>query len=181
MKQIMGWQIIGLLATTLPFGYVKYKSASGPTFEFCHGHSVNVDKIILEYQRLDTADIEFDSKLLLIGGVPLQIIHFAELLIYFYLYVYQYNHNKNMVRNGVLSGERLRQRQQRNVVTMSGQAMTFLVQLTFFAIAQVSINVKSVQVLEPASLPVYLIVVSALVSLTQICASPEMRDHYFKI
>lgn len=159
-------------------GIAKFLSGTALTYEFCEGRSAKMHEYIAEYEGASLENRRYGVIVVSITIASSQFIIFLELAIYLFLYHHQYKHNKTMQRNGIFSNEVIAQRHRKNVITLSGQTTTFVVEMIGTTIVQLLINVKSIEILEPASFPLCLIVVEAITAITHIWSSPELRRFY---
>ena len=109
------------------------------------------------------------------GMVLLQIFVVAELVMYIILFKDLYCHNKEL-KNGNslgLSADTLRKRQKKNVITLFGQCLSFVIEIvgTFIITfpIQGSINDGPIRIF-----------LAALLVASYFVASPELKRFYFK-
>lgn len=178
MMKIIGLEVIMVAGQVAGTGYGNYYSGAGLAQTFCSGHSSEMNKLITEYQGSTAEDITFGLLFTLIAVGTGQIAIITELLVYCYLYIFQLRHNQRMASEGLFSQEIVVQRHQKNVITMSGQASAFCIECIASIIIQIMMSQK-VELLESASFPLVLVVLEALVTISHIWSSPELRRFYW--
>ena len=70
------------------------------------------------------------------------------------------------------------QRRRKNVITMSSQAITFLIECFASIVIMILTNLK-VKAFEAASFPLFLVICEALITISHVWASPELRRFYW--
>ena len=104
----------------------------------------------------------------------LQVCIPLELLCYIVIYWTLRQKNKSLVN--IVQDDVLEYRAKKNAITLTGQALAFVIELTYSILAQVLIHFgPAIGVFEPGATPCALIVAMAAVTSGQILASPELR------
>ena len=70
-------------------------------------------------------------------------------------------------------------RKRKNVITLTGQTITFFMEIVVTILMQLLYTKSGIEFLEPSEMTAYLIIGSMIVTLTQIYTSPELRRFYF--
>ena len=97
-----------------------------------------------------------------------------------YLVIFWGLHKQNKFHTRGLSLETIKHRNKKNAITLSGQVLSFVVELCTSIIAQLLIMDNSFGILEPAALTCWIIVITSTVSVLQFMTSPELRRFYIK-
>ena len=66
-------------------------------------------------------------------------------------------------------------RSRKNAITLVGQSISFVVEVTYGILMQFLTHSRSNGILEPAALPCVLMIAIAIITWTQILTSPELR------
>jgi len=178
MWKILALELMGMMTFVAGIGYGNYYSGTGLAYTFCRGHSTEMNTIIAEYQGSSQANIAFGIKFTsaVTGAGSINLI--VELLIYWYLHVLQEKHNSSMASHNILPQDVLIARHRKNVITMSSQAATFMIEcfLTVTVIIMLNLNVKA---LEAASFPLILVFMEVTITISHIWSAPELRRFYW--
>ena len=88
---------------------------------------------------------------------------------------YIFEHNKTM--NATVSKDELQRRRRGNIITLSGQASTFVLETIGTLTCQFMIR----GFFEPASFSCMLVVMTALLSASHVFSSPELRRYFVEL
>ena len=108
----------------------------------------------------------------------MQALFLAELVIYIKIWYILWKHDQGMKH--LLSSKDLQQRKRKNVMTLSGQVISFFIEfiVSLFTLAQVFNN----DMADPSVMPMVIITSTSVVSMSQLWTSHEsMRYIKFKL
>ena len=108
----------------------------------------------------------------------IQALFLAEVVIYIKIWYILWKHNQGMKH--LISNKDLQQRKRKNVITLSGQVISFSVEfiVSLFTLAQVFNN----DMADPSVMPLVLITSASIISMAQLWTSHEsMRYIKFKL
>ena len=141
---------------------------------------MKMDDIIQEASGSSKWQIEVGHKFTITALFYLQVFIVAEMAIYVFLFYDVYHHNEEL-KNGNslgLSTDILNQRKQRNVITLVGQFLAFIIEI-------IGVNLILLVVVYHGTndfvgiVPRLKIFGSALLMITYFLTSPELRNFYF--
>ena len=97
-----------------------------------------------------------------------------EFACYIAIYLSIREHNRSFFQ--IVQEDILKKRAKKNAITFTGQAIAFIVEVTYTVLMQLLLHFGSVGgFFEPGALPCALIVVMAGITSAQVLASPELR------
>ena len=147
---------------------ISHFKTSSPEMEFCTGLSD------LANQSQETAD---KGKNVLMGVIfIIQTLICTEVTMY--LVIFWGLHKQNKFQTRGLPLETIKHRKKKNAITLTGQVLSFVVELCTSIIAQLLIMDNSFGILEPAAMTCLVIVITSTVSVLQFMTSPELRRFY---
>lgn len=147
-------------------------------FEFCHGHSFVVTEVILKYQGTPEETIQFGRRLLFTAFFIGECAMVTELIIYVDLFKFQNRHNQQLSKDKIVTPEQIQKRYRKNVITLSGQGLTFLVRIGLTMLAHFLLTVTSNDFIRPASFPIWRIIIGSVHEIAYFWSSPELRRFY---
>ena len=93
-----------------------------------------------------------------------------------YIAIYWSMRERNKSFFQIIQEDILKKRVQTNAITFTGQAIAFIVEITYSFIMQILLHFGSVGgFFEPGALPIVLLVTMAGITSAQVLASPELR------
>ena len=153
---------------TLCWTAISFYETSSPEMEFCTGLKESADL------SQETAG---KGKNVLMGVIfIIQTLICTEVTMY--LVIFWGLHKQNKFHTRGLSLETIKHRNKKNAITLSGQVLSFVVELCTSIIAQLLIIDNSFGIFEPAALTCWIIVITSTVSVLQFMTSPELRRFY---
>ena len=102
-----------------------------------------------------------------------QGLFIAELAIYTWILFNLWKHNKRNHSEGIITEHMKKERNQKNVITLYGQVLAFLVETAFNIYALV--HFSNLSMFEASFMPISQIVASTIISAIQLATSHEMR------
>ena len=91
---------------------------------------------------------------------------------------YLFVQDKFAAKKGIVSMESTRARNRKNVVTLSGQALTGFIKIFIAAFTSFMVSATEVFGMEPAFYVILIPVMSSVVSMILFCTSPELKRHF---
>ena len=180
-NKLCSWLIAGELAanvflvTNVWIG--TYMANTSMSMQFCRGQKELLSQVISLHSGSTQDHFNIRKNVIIINIILGQICICMELGIYIYLFYFLHANN---IRNPALSLDMKKAKLRRNGITLSGQVMSFLVEIIVTVGIQMLIGFKVVQI-EPAVVSsVVQIIFSSCVTLCHILASCELRNHYFR-
>lgn len=157
---------------------VEY-SAKAMTMEFCHGYSSNMYQILDKYRGFSDEDINFGISVTRAIFVVGQLVIVARLGCYLAIFLHMKKHNDNCELKSMLPIKELKQRHDKNVISLYGQVVIFALELVLSVIFQ-QVLFSNMALLPSGSYSFMIMIVTAVVSVVRITmASPELRRFYF--
>ena len=105
-----------------------------------------------------------------------QALILMEFVCYIAIYLSMRERNKSFFQ--IIQEDILKKRVQTNAITFTGQAIAFIVEITYSIMLQILLHFGSVGgFFEPAALPIVLLVTMAGITSAQVLASPELKSH----
>ena len=119
--------------------------------------------------------ISFGKQIHSCGVFVIQMFIIAEFIMYIILFKEFYEHNKELQNKNSLgiSVDKLFKRQKKNVITLSGQCFTFVIEIVITLVAQFAIHLD----FSPLNSNLFL---STLLVASYFVASDELKTFYFK-
>ena len=125
-------------------------------------------------EGISVDQIQFGKRLLSGSVAIIQVCVLLEFLSYISIYWSLTEQNKSFIK--IVQDDVLKKRAKKNIITLTGQALTFIVELTYSMFAQLLIHYgPELGVFVSGVLPCGLIVTMAAYTTTQILSSPELR------
>ena len=173
---LAGFLISVSMITLCAWGYSQFGWEKAVLYQFCMNMGPVEVSTIHEY-----ADTEND-----LNGTPIAIVRIVistvsqsllvlELAIYVWILFNLWKHDQKNHSDGIITKDMKRERNQKNVVTLRGQALTFFVETAFNI--YIMIHYSDHDVVQASFMPLSLIVVSTVISLIQLITSHEMRRY----
>ena len=147
----------------------------------CKGYSMDMDHIIEKATGTSQWNIDVSVYLTIVNIAYLQVLIIFEFMAYLILFWHMKRYNENLQRGGNLlniSEKTLYQRKRKNVITFVGQFACFIVEIMTTVILQI-LTVYHGSNAGNGLLPPLAISGSAMLAMTFIIASPEIRRFYF--
>ena len=103
----------------------------------------------------------------------IQALFLAEVVIYIKIWYILWKHNQGMKH--LISNKDLQQRKRKNVITLSGQVISFSIEfiVSLFTLAQVFNN----DMADPSVMPLVLITSASIISMAQLWTSHESKRY----
>ena len=118
--------------------------------------------------------IQYGKRALSVSIALGQVCILLEFLCYFVIYWSLRKQDKSFFK--IVQDDILKKRAKKNTITFTGQAIAFIVEVTYTMLMQLLIHFGSVGgFFEPGALPCALMVTMAAITSAQVLASPELR------
>ena len=118
--------------------------------------------------------IKYGKRALSVSIALGQVCILLEFLCYFVIYWSLRKQDKSFFK--IVQDDILKKRAKKNTITFTGQAIAFIVEVTYTMLMQLLIHFGSVGgFFEPGALPCALMVTMAAITSAQVLASPELR------
>ncbi len=144
---------------------------SNNTFEFCRGYTTKMAHVLMkqsEEQKENGKHLLHSSILFCQAFVILEFV--------FYVVLFFSLREKNKSFFKIVQQDVLEKRAKKNTITFTGQAITFIVEVTYIILMQLLIQFGKVGgFFEPGILPCCMMAAMAIITSSQILASPELR------
>ena len=115
-----------------------------------------------------------------IKTVIVQTMVIGEFFIYVRILFSIWKHDKNAKNRDIISPQDLKQRNQKNIITLYGQAATFFVEFTISIYLLIYHFYIPVENRDPSHLVITFLISHTIVSVTQFLCSHELRNFVFK-
>ena len=139
---------------------------STDALEFCRGYSTRMTQVLM---NITLEEQEFGMVQLHATILFLQSFIILEFICYLVVYWSLREQNKSFIN--IVQEDVLKARTKKNTITLSGQAITFLVEVTFSILLQISVHF----VFGLGALTVAGLVAMGAITASQILSSPELR------
>ena len=138
-------------------------------FQFCMDFKIDSG----DTNSGDVVHDEF-TKALRVGPLAAcQILIVGELLIYLWILCHLFKHDKEQLKEGIITKYMKEERNQKNVVTLFGQASSFLIELIISIYTIV--HVSNSKLADPSVMPISVICGFTIIAITQFLTSHEMK------
>ena len=144
---------------------------SSNTFDFCRGYTTKMAHVLMNQ---NPEEKEKGKRLLLTSILFPQTFVILEFIFYIVIFLSLRERNNSFLQ--ILQRDVLEKRTKKNIITLTGQAITFTVEVTYTLLMQTLIHFGKVGgFLEPGILPCALIPAMAGITASQLLSSPELR------
>ena len=96
-----------------------------------------------------------------------------ELLIYLWIIYHLWKHDKENYQAKIITETMKRERQQKNVITLKGQVLSYVIETSFGI--YISVHMANFAFADASVMPIYLIIMSTAISIVELTTSNEMR------
>ena len=143
-------------------------------YQFCMDMEKMEVEALLRYKNLLT---EFDLAMILrLGiGVVISLMLIGELTIYVGIAYYLWNHDKRSQLNKTITVTMRKERNQKNVITLGGQAFAFFVEI--ITAVYVMFHMKYTNLTDPSTMSIVILTTNSIVSLSQLVSSHELKRY----
>ena len=150
-------------------GYDTY--GSSPGYEFGRGYTSKMAHILM---RQTEERMNWGGKVILFSILFVKSLIILEFVCYIVIFWSLREKNKALIN--IVQEDVLKKRAQKNTITLTGQAVTFVVEMTFAILVNFLVHYGTLGgFFEPGAFPCALLVGMAAVTSSQILASPELR------
>ena len=144
---------------------------SSNTHEFCRGYTTKMAHVVMK-QTEDEKDFGKDHLHATI--LFAQSFNILEFICYVVVYWKLLEQNKSFLN--ILQKDVLEKRAKKNTITLTGQAITFSVEITYSVLMQVLMHFGTLGgYFEPGALPCFGVVAMGAITASQVLVSPELR------
>ena len=144
---------------------------------YCQGYSLKMSKVLTQASGVSLEEINTASSLMFLIVCCVQAIIMAELGIYLLLFYHLYQNNE-LVKASI-SEDVLKSRRKRNLITLTGQFATFVVETSVSVVIQIAYITS--EEIEGSGISFMFVSTTALMTICHFWASPELKRFYFKI
>ena len=167
--------LIGSLMVGL-FLLAAYYTNVATHLDFCRGYTKNMRYIISVHAQEDNAEnVYLGEKMNNIALIMCQLIILFEFLCYLTIMVSIYLHDKKMAQHKVIDTKVMKQRTKKNAITMTGQCLSFMVELGYAMLLLILYNWDGWGIFKYGNISVLLIFCWTAITLIQIGTSPQIR------
>ena len=148
-------------------------TTSDKPLDFCRGYSRTMSTILADYQQGDP-----DQSLVMITNLTLlicQVIIIFEFVCYIVIMFSVFMHDIKLATDKVIDTNVMKQRNKRNAITMTGQVLSFLVELGYAILLLFLYNKKESGIFKEIDTWILVIFVWTTITVIQIGTSPEIR------
>ena len=170
VELVLGSLMVGL------FLLAVYHTNVATHLDFCRGHSRHMRYIISVHEQGDNAEnVLWGEKINNIALIMCQLIILFEFICYLTLMASIYLHDKKLSQHKVIDTKVMKQRTKKNAITMTGQFLSFIVEIGYAILLLVLYNCDGWGIFKYGNISVLLIFCWTTITLVQIGTSPEMR------
>ena len=159
------------LISTNAVGYQMFGWEKALDYQFCRDMGVEQVEIITKYNNEEFNNILYKT----LRFAPLmtaQSLILAELLIYVWIIYHLWKQDKKNLEDKIITNHMRKQRNQKNVITLRGQILTFLIELAYSI--YIAIHASDFSLVDPSVMVISLIIASSTISVVQLLSSHEM-------
>ena len=144
---------------------------------FCNGRSLTMEHVLAESSGIPLGNIHFGMKLLLFGVSIGPVFFIAEMCCYCAICYKIFKHNTLNLAN--LPMKIIKKRKHKNVVTLSGQMINFIIEFAVNIIVQIMLGFSNeAEIVEPSFFPIYVSIGYTAISISYYFTSHELKDYY---
>ena len=159
------------MISTIAVGYNTFGWEKAIHYQHCSDMGSDQVQTVHNYNNKD-----FDDKLYktlrLVSPMTAQTLVFAELCIYFWIIYHLWKHDKKNFEDKIITNHMRKERNQKNVITLRGQILTFLIELAYSI--YIAIHASDFSLIDPSVMVISLIIASSTISVVQLLSSHEM-------
>ena len=141
-------------------------------YQFCMNFGAEKVDVIHQYES-DYFDVSLYWILRFGPNIIAQIMIIAELGIYVWIIWNLKKHDEVNFKNKIITEDMRRERHQKNVITLKGQAAGFAVEMAY--ITYVAIHSSNFSLVDPSVMPISQIIGATMISVVNLLASHEMK------
>ena len=149
-------------------------SGANISWSFVQGYTMKMAKVISEANGQDIQIIHLGQSLVLAGNIVLQLLILLELGCYIRIYVSLYQTDEKVKMS--LTKKAFQSRRKKNVITLSGQIISFIMETFLSTIVTLLYTQNSI--FEESSFPLSIVMTSSVVAVANILTSPELKRYY---
>lgn len=168
--------IIGTSLITILIG--GQMSGTSLSLAFGYGYSMEMGFIIKESQGTDQWTIRTGTRIMTSVTFGGQLLFILEMVCYAKIYLELYKNDQRIGKN--LTPDDILYRKKRNVITLSGQFMTFLIEILTSILMMVTLMFYKNYMVDASLVAICHIVSNSFLSMSYVLTSPELKRHYFK-
>ena len=143
---------------------------------FCNGRSLTMEHVLAESSGIPLGNIHFGMKLLLFGVSIGPVFFIAEISCYCAIYYKLFKHYTLNFAN--LPMKIIAKRKHKNVVTLSGQIINFVIENALNVIVQIMLFSNEPEIVEPSFFPIYVSIGYTAITISYYFTSQELKDYY---
>ena len=171
MVRLIWAQYVVMLGICGVYLYAISYYGSSDTYDFCRGFTTKMAHVLM---KKTDQEIQYGK------GISHAIILFAQSFVVLefvcYLVIYRSLGEKNKTLLNIVQEDVLRARAKKNMITLTGQALTFVVEVTYSILMQVVLHFGTLGgFFGPGALPCFALGAMGAISASQVLASPELR------
>jgi len=171
MVRLIWAQYAVMLGICAVYLYAVSYYGSSNTYDFSRGYTTKMAHVIMKKTE---QEIQYGKEI--IHAVILFAQSFVILEFVCYLVIYRSLGEKNKSLLNIVQEDVLRTRAKKNTITLTGQAITFVVEVTYSILMQVMLHFGTLGgFFEPGALPCFAVFVMGAVTASQVLSSPELR------
>ena len=177
---IVEWIVTAGIILTFVICFNMFGWEKAIYYQFCMDMGEEQVKTLHQHKIEEYNDVLYKA-LRTIAGVTIRFFILLELLIYLWIIYHLWTHDKENEKEKIITVKMREQRNQKNIVTLKGQMITFVVEMLYSTYLAVH-NVYS-PFGDASIVPIMLIVVSTTISVVQLMTSHEMmrfiKRHFY--
>ena len=143
-------------------------------YQFCMDMEKREVEALLRHKNLQTKN-DLGIMLRLGPGLVLMLCVVGELSIYCGIACHLWKHDKRSLNNKTITVTMRKERNQKNVITLGGQAFAFFVEI--ITSGYILFHMKHTNLTDPSTMSVMILVGNSLVSISQFLSSHELKRY----
>ena len=143
--------------------------------DFCRGYTKDMSYIISEFKNKDPERTHLGKTMKSIALILGKLIILFEFICYVTIMVSVYLHDRKLANNKVIDTQIMKQRSKKNAVTMTGQFLSFMVELGYAIFTLLLYDYDGWGMIRYENVSILLIFCWTGITVIQVATSPEIR------
>ena len=169
--RIAEWMVILGVMASFALSFDIYGWEKAILYQYCMNLGHEKVEILHEYNIEEYNNFLFKA-LQVIPGTIVRSLVLLELLIYLWIIYHLWKHDKENCEQNVITQQMRSQRNQKNIITLKGQVITFVIEIVYFI--YIAVHTFNSAFVDASVMPISLMIISTVTSVVQILTSHEM-------
>ena len=165
------WMVILGVMASFATSFYMYGWDKSILYQYCMDEGHEKVEILHQYNIQEYNNFLFKA-LQVIPGTIIRSLILLELLIYLWIIYHLWKHDKENCEQKVITQQMRNQRNHKNIITLKGQIITFVIEIVYFL--YIAVHTFDSAFVDASVMPMSLIIISTVTSVVQILTSHEM-------